>query len=76
MHLYAGTDDIVQPFVPEVVLPASSQLRACTTFSSENDNLVEGTEELIFTIDQISPSSGITIGDQRKFVFRILDNDG
>ena len=58
------------------MLTDSSQLRACITFRIENDDLVEGPEELTFTIDQISPSLGITIGDPDTFVFLIGDNDG
>ena len=71
----AGMADLVQPYIPEAVIPAS-QLTGCTSFSVFDDDLVEPTEVLVFTLDEISPSLGITIGEPRTFDFFITDNDG
>ena len=69
---HAGADDL-QPFIPEAVF---AELTGCISFCVYDDDLVEPTEDLVFTLDEISPSLGITIGEPKTFVFLITDNDG
>ena len=59
-----------------VTLLAFSALTACTGFRIEDDDLVEGTEQLTFSLASISPIQGISIGDTNQFVLTITDNDG
>ena len=71
-----GLDDTVTLPIP-LVIPVSPPPQACISSMVADDAILEGDEDLTFTVAGISPNTyGLVVDSPTSLVLNIEDNDG
>ena len=71
-----GLQDSLTLPVP-LVIPVSPPLQACITSMVTDDAILEGNENLTFTVSGISPNTyGVVVDSPTSLMLNIEDNDG